>query len=516
MAGDSLHAFLRRWLRGRGADRTGGLSDAELLERFAAARDGAAFEVLVWRHGPLVLGVCRRLLRDDGDVEDVFQATFLTLVRRARSVRRGGALAAWLYRVAYRIALGVRGRGRRPVLTGQPALDSLPSRDADGLPTDSRAVLDEEVERLPRRYRTAVILYYFQGLSTAEAANVLGCPRGTVLSRLAAARRLLRARLTRRGLAPAALGSLAACAGMASALPSPGQVAGIVGMAVPFAAGQTRARGVVPERTTQLVEGALRAMSITRLKAAAAAFLLATAMSTGPAWWALAAGRAAGPADDPLLALPGQAEPLAAEKAKPAAKAPDRDREAQDRRDIAHKNLAVLEDRLRELEEAQLRPLLEARRRVVMAEEALRQAESGLADARAQASKEADLLRDLEQKVDTARQFQPKLEELRKRQRYAEQEAQKAKEMITVARLELIEAEERLHMLERRQASERDQATFRRDAAAAQVLRLEGIEPGTAAKDQSLRDLARVVEDLQREVAELRREVRRAPANRRK
>src|SRR5947209_1212891 len=174
---DPLHSLIQRL---RGAGDAEPLGDAELLGRFVRGRDPAAFEVLVWRHGPMVLGCARRSLGNDADAEDAFQATFLTLARKAGSIRRGGALAAWLHLVARRIAGRIR-QQRRP-------LRSLDGRDiaAPGAapPDELACVLDEEIAGLPERFRRAVVLCYLEGHSAEEAAELLGCPRGTVLSRL--------------------------------------------------------------------------------------------------------------------------------------------------------------------------------------------------------------------------------------------------------------------------------------------------------------------------------------------
>jgi DNA-directed RNA polymerase specialized sigma24 family protein len=113
-----LHTLLRRLQQLTSHRPEGGLSDAELLGRFAAARDEAAFEVLVWRHGPMVLNLCRRLLRHTQDVEDAFQATFLALVRKAAAIRRRASLGSWLYKVARRVAVEAKTRAPRPVRAG--------------------------------------------------------------------------------------------------------------------------------------------------------------------------------------------------------------------------------------------------------------------------------------------------------------------------------------------------------------------------------------------------------------
>ena len=181
----------------------GELTDADLLDRFVSLRDEAAFELLVWRHGGMVLSLAMRWLGDTGDAEDAFQATFLTFTRKARSIRRGQSLPAWLHRVACRISWrSARGRARRRRLE-QPLSGSEFACPALGPEADLARLLDREVDLLPDRQRRVIIICYLEGRSTSEAAIELGCPRGTVLSRLDAARRSLRLRLTRRGVAPA-------------------------------------------------------------------------------------------------------------------------------------------------------------------------------------------------------------------------------------------------------------------------------------------------------------------------
>ena len=179
------------------------LSDAQLLDRFLV-RGGegaeAAFEVLVARHGPMVLNVCSNVLRDSNDAQDAFQATFLVLASRAGSIRQSDALAGWLLGVARRVA--VRSRmdlARRRANEGRAAEMKA---DLKHDRAESWPELHEEIDRLPQRYREPVVLCYLEGLSTDAAALRLGCPKGTVLSRLSRARERLQGRLTRRGLAP--------------------------------------------------------------------------------------------------------------------------------------------------------------------------------------------------------------------------------------------------------------------------------------------------------------------------
>ncbi len=280
---DGLQAFLRCLHRLARAPSGGTLTDGQLLDRFVAERDQAAFEVLVWRHGPMVLNVCRRLLGRPEDAEDAFQAAFLVLVRKARSVRRHDALGAWLYRVAYRVALRARAGIARRAGHERPGVDEAPAPAADGgAGPDLRPVLDEEISRLPEKYRTAVVLCYLEGKSNQEAAACLGCAEGTVASRLSRARERLRARLVRRGLAVSVavvttvLAEKAAPAAVGAAL-----VETTAKAALQFAAGGPAALGAVSARAAALAKGALRAMWVTKLKTVAAVVLVAALLGAG-------------------------------------------------------------------------------------------------------------------------------------------------------------------------------------------------------------------------------------------
>src|SRR5262245_3750714 len=186
MASGPLSSFIANLRRAVAPHVGTGLGDAELLERWARHGDEAAFEVLLWRHGPLVLSVCRRLLRNPADVEDAFQATFLVLVKKAASVRRGAVLAGWLYRVAYRVALRLRAAAaKRTTLEAGEAEVPAPDGGLEVVWRDVRPVLDEEVNRLADKFRVPFVLCHLQGKTNAEAAAEIGCPVGTVLSRLA-------------------------------------------------------------------------------------------------------------------------------------------------------------------------------------------------------------------------------------------------------------------------------------------------------------------------------------------
>jgi RNA polymerase sigma factor (sigma-70 family) len=196
-------------LFGRGT--VAGLGEGEILERFAAHRDGAAFEALVARHGPTVLGACRRFLRDPNDVEDAFQATFLILARKAAGLRDREALGPWLYGVACRVARRARAvaeRRRRRESPDGPAIATAPAPET-GRP-DLAWLLDEEILRLPERLRLPVVLCLMEGRTYDEAASQLRWTPGMVRGRLAQARTRLQDRLIRRGEAPSVAMALVA------------------------------------------------------------------------------------------------------------------------------------------------------------------------------------------------------------------------------------------------------------------------------------------------------------------
>ena len=178
----------------------GGLTDAHLLSCFIERRDAAAFEALVRRHGPMVLGVCRRVLGDTHDAEDAFQAAFLVFVRKAASVASREAVGGWLYGVAYRTALAARNKRRRR-RAREKQVEAMP--DAAAEPDDTwqelKPLLDKELTRLPEKFRVPVVLCDLEGLPRRQVARQLGLPEGTLSSRLHTARRTLAQRLSRYG-----------------------------------------------------------------------------------------------------------------------------------------------------------------------------------------------------------------------------------------------------------------------------------------------------------------------------
>jgi RNA polymerase sigma factor (sigma-70 family) len=260
--------------------------DPELLRDFATRNDQGAFTALVQRHGPLVLAVCRRLLRHEQDAEDAFQATFLVLARKAASIRKGEALASWLYGVAHRMALNARRAARRRLCHEDWAAPATPAAPESALAwREVQGVLDQEIQRLPERYRVPFLLYYLENKRHAAVARELGVKEGTVWSRLGRARRLLQQRLTRRGVSlPAALAVLTVGAEGARAALSRALLASTARAATLCAAGQEWA-GVAAPGARALVRGAKVAASA---KLAVTTALLLTAAALGLGLYAVA------------------------------------------------------------------------------------------------------------------------------------------------------------------------------------------------------------------------------------
>jgi RNA polymerase sigma factor (sigma-70 family) len=249
------------------------LSDGGLLARFVTTRDEAAFAALVRRHGPMVLGVCRRALRHTQDAEDAFQATFWVLARKAGSVRRRAALGSWLYRVAQRTAQEARAMRARHRAKERP-LDAAPEAPARAAQAqDWGPWLDQELSRLPEKYRAAIVLCDLEARPRKDAARQLGIPEGTLSSRLANGRKLLAARLARRGVT---LGGGALAAALAEGVASaqvPWPLARSTARAAASAAAVPLATAATP--VALLVKGVLRTMLMARLKLAAGLFALA-------------------------------------------------------------------------------------------------------------------------------------------------------------------------------------------------------------------------------------------------
>jgi RNA polymerase sigma factor (sigma-70 family) len=254
----------------RSATGSESIADAQLLERFVQEQDEAAFELLVRRHERLVLGACRRILRNPHDVDDAFQATFLTLVRKAGSVGKGESIGSWLYKVAFRIALRANAKTQRQTHRERTGLIDADFAGPGDPATDLqrrelRPLLDQEIHRLPAKYRAAVILCYLEGKNYDEAALELGCPKGTLSTRLTRARELLRDQLTRRGLTltATALGALLAEeSASAQGIPPLINITVHAGSSLLSGSGA----GTVSPRAMTWMEGVVKAMFYTRVK----------------------------------------------------------------------------------------------------------------------------------------------------------------------------------------------------------------------------------------------------------
>jgi RNA polymerase sigma factor (sigma-70 family) len=281
MAERPLQAALHHIRKLAGVRATETLPDSGLLDRFVRRQDEAAFAALVERHGPMVLAVCRRALRHAHDAEDACQAAFLVLARKAASVRKRGALPSWLHGVAYHVAANLRRDLARRAGREVPLRDAARDDPAEATWRDVRAALDEELARLPDRYRAPLVLCYLEGKTRDEAAQALGWSLGALRGRLERGRDLLRARLLRRGLGLSSAllaGSLGPQAG--AAVPSTLAVS-TVRAARLYVAGRAAASGMIPPRVAAQSEGVLRAMSLTKLKIASTALAVSCLVLAG-------------------------------------------------------------------------------------------------------------------------------------------------------------------------------------------------------------------------------------------
>jgi RNA polymerase sigma factor (sigma-70 family) len=252
------------------------LTDGQLLEDYISRRDAAALEALVRRHGPMVWGVCRRVLTDHHDAEDAFQATFLVFVRRAASIASRELLANWLYGVAHRTAIRARANAAR-TKEREKQVGEMPEQPATekAIWHDLQSLLDEELSRLPDKYRVVIVLSDLEGKTRKEVARHLGCPEGTVAGRLARARTILAKRLTKRGIAISA-GSLAGVLSQQTALAClpPAAMTTTIKAVTLVAAGQAAATTAISARAAALTEGVLKTMLISKLKTVTSLLLL--------------------------------------------------------------------------------------------------------------------------------------------------------------------------------------------------------------------------------------------------
>src|SRR5262245_32010219 len=255
-------------------------SDLQLLERFSAQHEEAVFVELLRRHGPLVWGVCRRLLPVEQDAEDAFQATFLVLARKADSIRKAASLGSWLHGTAHRCALQIRRQSARRRDHERKAI-TMPRRT----PSDEtawrelHAVLDEELLRLPEKYRAPFVLCCQEDRSKTEAARELGWPEGTVAGRLARARRLLQQRLARRGITLSVFLAALALGRGVSAVP-PRLAVATARAATCVAVGQGAA-GIVSDGVEIAVRAVVRGTAVSRGKVVLGLLLMLTLLAPG-------------------------------------------------------------------------------------------------------------------------------------------------------------------------------------------------------------------------------------------
>jgi RNA polymerase sigma factor (sigma-70 family) len=315
-----MSTVLRHLRRAALLDRGDGPSDAHLLGSFLQYRDETAFEALLRRHGPMVLGVCRRVLGNRDDAEDAFQATFLVLVRKAAVVHPRELVGNWLHGVAYRTALKARAMNARRRTRETRATAMARSDDREGWVSEELlGRLDRELGRLPEKYRAPVVLCELEGRSRKEVARALGLAEGTLSWRLAQARKMLARKLSRHGPAlPAGAVAAVLWQGASSAALPASLLKSTARAGLQLAAGRALG-GAVPAKVASLTEGVLKAMLLTKLKVASWAVgvvLLAGAGAVGVTYRATAQDA---PSRAPQPAYAAQGPALAAQQKARAA-----------------------------------------------------------------------------------------------------------------------------------------------------------------------------------------------------
>jgi RNA polymerase sigma factor (sigma-70 family) len=297
--------------------RSRDLTDADLLRRFLAEREGAAFAVLMQRHGPMVLGLCKRILGDLHSAEDAFQATFMVLVRRAASLRCTGSLGNWLYAAAKRIALKARARAiARQRL--ERRVEIMPRAEPIDESTwqELRTVLDEEIGKLPKKYRAAIILCHLESKSHEQAAKELAWPKATLTSRVVRGRDLLRQGLVRRGITLSAAAVITALAQKATAAPVAAMLTlSTVKAATSVLAGDVLAGVGLSAGAVALAEETMK--GIFWMKAKVMLLVLLLGFGAAGAGWAGYRGFVEKPAPSNFGAAPGPAKHAVAAQEKP-------------------------------------------------------------------------------------------------------------------------------------------------------------------------------------------------------
>ena len=299
MATKQMSTVLQRLRSTLLAQEAADLRDGELLECFVRYGESAALEALVRRHGPMVWGVCRRTLGHHHDAEDAFQATFLVLVRKAACIMPRELVGNWLYGVARQTALKARAaRARRRQREGPQTIMPEPAVVDHGCWNDLQPLLDHELGRLPDKYRAVIVLCDLEGKSRHEAARCLGCPEGTIGSRLARARAMLAKRLASHGpaVSGAALGTLLSQNSAGAGVPS-SVMTSTIKVVTLTAAGKT-AVGLISGSVTALTEGVIMAMLLHKLKTLAVCLLTVSMLSVGGVYTYQRAGAQADTSDN--------------------------------------------------------------------------------------------------------------------------------------------------------------------------------------------------------------------------
>ena len=283
MASNQLNKVIHHLRRAIGAPEGAEMTDGQLLQRFVAQQDDAAFTLILERYGPMVLGVCRRAVGNTHDAEDAFQATFLVLVRKAASLHEAERVGNWLYGVACRIARRARTQAAR---RGSQSPEVADMAMTDPLGEDwqeVRPLLDEELQRLPRKYRVPLVLCYLEGKTNEAAARQLRWPAGTVKTRLAKGRDLLRDRLAHRGLALSATAIAAALAPEAVSAAVPPALASTTLKTVALDVAGPSA-GAISASVLGLAEGAVQELFRVKLQAIGAVLLACVLLGTSAGW----------------------------------------------------------------------------------------------------------------------------------------------------------------------------------------------------------------------------------------
>ena len=311
-----------------GAGTVSGLTEGQLLARFVKTRDEAAFEALVSRFGPMVLGVCRQSLSDSHAADDAFQATFLVLVRRAGSIRDGDRLGNWLYGVAVKVAKRARADlARKRTREQEVAAVAAEIAGGNGQATDPDVgpLLHEEIARLPSKYREPIVLCFLDGRTHDEAAEVLGWPIGTVKGRLARAKDLLRDRLGRRGVTASTAMLAATLSKATEAAVPPLLLSQTVKAAMGIAAGGAVAAGLASAGALALSDGVIWTMTMTKWKLAAAGVIGLGLIASGASVYAQRGGDEQGEIGQTVPKLPVSklGEPALEKTAVPPGTLPD-------------------------------------------------------------------------------------------------------------------------------------------------------------------------------------------------